>query len=111
MGLGKILACSSLIALSIVSPKEISAITCMPWNLSVEINGDGKLIKEKTERIPCNVDANYRKWKSKTTLMSHDMRKPILRIDYKSEESFYSEFWDGRNLISLLADRLYHFNH
>ena len=51
MGLGKILACSSLIALSIVSPKEISAITCMPWNLSVEINGDGKLIKEKTEEL------------------------------------------------------------
>lgn len=110
MSLGKVILYSSLIAFSL-SPEKIPAITCMPWNLPSEINESGEFVREKTETIPCSVDSNYRSWNRKGTVMSHDMKKPILRIDYKNGRELYSEFWDGRNLISLLADKLYHFNH
>ena len=110
MGLGKFLLYGSLLTLPFVSLEKISAITCMPWNLSTEIDEHGKFIKENTEKVSCDVDSNYRNWDKKIIVMKHDMKNPILRIDYKNSGKFYSEFWDGRNLIALLADKLYHFN-
>ena len=69
-----------------------------------------KFLKDKTKTVSCNVDQNYRMWNSKSVHMFHDMKTPILRIDYYQDEKItYSEFWNGNHLISLLADKLYHF--
>ena len=40
------------------------------------------ILKDKTKTVSCNVDQNYRMWNSKSVRMIHDMKTPILRIDY-----------------------------
>jgi len=107
----KILLYGSLVALSLVSPKEISAEACIYWNLPIEIDESGEFIKEKTRKVSCEVDPNYRNWENVTDMeMRHDMEHLIVRIDYRSGKKFYSEFWKEGKLVMLLADQLYHFN-
>ncbi|MBI2042967.1 hypothetical protein HYT25_01110 [Candidatus Pacearchaeota archaeon] len=114
MNLGKIAFYGSLLVLPFVSPKIIEAenLPECKWDLSVQIDKDGKFNKDITEKIPCSVDKNYRNWQMKKILMTHDTPTPILRIDYKSENgTTYFEFWsiEGK-LMGLIADGIYHFD-
>ena len=56
-----------------------------------------KFLKDKTKTVSCNVDQNYRMWNSKSVHMFHDMKTPILRIDY---------YKNGSDLISAIKTEI-----